>query len=66
MNEIRTITLRFESPTARRFDEYARRKGYSVGWSNDGHWQKATVIFGNGSDKRKFMSGWASESLEIA
>lgn len=64
MNEIRTVTLRFRD--AGQFNEYARRKGYVPSWTNDGVWQKATVIFQNGIEKRSFMAGWAKESMEDA
>ena len=61
--EIRTLELRFHKENANHFGAFSRRQGVEIAWSIDGAWRKATMIFPKKTDRSRFLSAWAKESM---
>jgi hypothetical protein len=63
MNDIRTLTLRFYSQMARRFQHFSLQRGYIPALSRDGDWYVFTTVFQTKQDRSKFVQAWAKESM---
>jgi len=64
LDEIRTADFRFHRENIAHFESFCRLQGKSVGWTQDGIWFKATLVFQNKYERARFRAKWAEASLK--